>query len=423
MTKGLFTILLGLTVVVFASDTFAQGIWTTKEPMPTARTVAAAGVVNGIIYVAGGEVANNCSPVHTLESYDPAIDSWTTLAPMPTARWRFAAAVTGGVFYALGGHGGCGGGLPTNEAYDPATNTWTPKAPMPAARCCLAAAAVNGIVYAIGGEGDGTRVDAYDPATDTWTPKAPMPRAHLGHAAAVVNGIIYVVGGQDYAIGALATVEAYDPATNSWTSKPSMSTVRFWWPGAGAVAGRLYVVGGWSSADPTTTFEAYDPATNAWSGRPDPLIAHGSLAGAAVVGDAFYAIGGFTGGSGYLATNEAFTPVIEASIDIHPGSFPNSINLKSKGKIPVAILSSPTFDAPSSVDTSSLTFGRTGNEASLAFCGTIPQDVNGDGFLDLVCHFSNQAAGFQAGDTQGILKGQTVSGIPLMGTDSVRIVP
>ena len=33
------------------------------------------------------------------------------------------------------------------------------------------------------------------------------------------------------------------------------------------------------------------------------------------------------------------------AIDIKPGSYPNSINLKSNGKVPVAILSSPTFDA------------------------------------------------------------------------------
>jgi hypothetical protein len=39
--------------------------------------------------------------------------------------------------------------------------------------------------------------------------------------------------------------------------------------------------------------------------------------------------------------------VIEVSIDIKPGSLPNanSINLASAGSVPVAILSSPSFDA------------------------------------------------------------------------------
>ncbi len=111
------------------------------------------------------------------------------------------------------------------------------------------------------------------------------------------------------------------------------------------------------------------------------------------------------------------------SIDIKPGSFPNSINPKSEGKIPVAILSSADFNAPTQVNPSSLKFGRTGNEPSLAFCNTSPQDVNGDGLPDLVCHFNTSLTGFQAGDTKGVLTGQTVGGVGIIGTDSVKIVP
>jgi len=118
-----------------------------------------------------------------------------------------------------------------------------------------------------------------------------------------------------------------------------------------------------------------------------------------------------------------FVSDVSVTIDIKPGNVPNSINPESKGKIPVAILSSATFDAPIQVDQGSLTFGRTGDEPSLAFCNSNGEDVNGDSLLDLVCHFHTQTAAFQAGDTQGILKGMTMSGTPLMGTDSVRTVP
>jgi hypothetical protein len=110
-------------------------------------------------------------------------------------------------------------------------------------------------------------------------------------------------------------------------------------------------------------------------------------------------------------------------IDIKPGSVPNSINPRAKGKVPVAILSSVTFDAPSAVDAASLTFGRTGNETSLAFCIAGPEDVNGDGLLDMVCHFNTDATGFLPGDTEGVLKGETLSGLPIKGIDSVRIIP
>ena len=119
----------------------------------------------------------------------------------------------------------------------------------------------------------------------------------------------------------------------------------------------------------------------------------------------------------------AAPPVLEVGIDIKPGSDPNSINPKSRGKIPVAILSTPDFDAPSKVDRDSLTFGRTGDEVSLSFCSPSPEDVNGDGYDDLVCHFYTQSAEFKCGDEWGYLKGQTVDGVLIEGSDSVRIVP
>ena len=42
---------------------------------------------------------------------------------------------------------------------------------------------------------------------------------------------------------------------------------------------------------------------------------------------------------------------------------------------------------------------------------------------DVVCHFNTQAIGFQRGDTQAILRGATVDGVPIEGHDMVRIVP
>ncbi len=97
--------------------------------------------------------------------------------------------------------------------------------------------------------------------------------------------------------------------------------------------------------------------------------------------------------------------VLNINIDIKPGSEIAPINLKSKGKIPAALLSSPDFNALT-VDPDSLTFGATGDEQSLHKCNKVGEDVNGDGLLDLVCHFNNQATGFQAIDVEGTLKGQ-----------------
>lgn len=100
----------------------------------------------------------------------------------------------------------------------------------------------------------------------------------------------------------------------------------------------------------------------------------------------------------------------------------NNINLKSNAKIPVAVLSTKDFNAYNQVDPDSLTFGRTGDEASLAYCDR-PRDVNGDGLKDLVCHFYSRDTDFQCGDTWGILKGETLQGTPIEGIDSVKIKP
>ena len=115
--------------------------------------------------------------------------------------------------------------------------------------------------------------------------------------------------------------------------------------------------------------------------------------------------------------------VLPVSIDIKPGGNPNSVHPDSRGKIPLAILSTADFDATTEVDQSSLTFGSSGDDPSLAFCPRGAQDVNDDGLVDLVCHFHTQDTGFQCGDTEGILRGENMDGVPIEGSDSVRLVP
>ena len=113
---------------------------------------------------------------------------------------------------------------------------------------------------------------------------------------------------------------------------------------------------------------------------------------------------------------------IAVDIDIKPGSDVNAINRRSRGTTPVAILSSATFDAPANVMVPMLTFGRTGKEQSLAGCAPAGEDVNGDGLLDLVCHFFTRLTGFQPGDTEGILEAAPAGGTPIKGADSIRMV-
>ena len=73
----------------------AQGPWTEKTPMPTARTFLYASVVEGKIYAIGGAKSTSQYPLSTVEVYDPVTDTWdTTITPMPTARWSPSSAHT-----------------------------------------------------------------------------------------------------------------------------------------------------------------------------------------------------------------------------------------------------------------------------------------------------------------------------------------
>jgi hypothetical protein len=103
-------------------------------------------------------------------------------------------------------------------------------------------------------------------------------------------------------------------------------------------------------------------------------------------------------------------------IDIKPGGFPNSINPRSKGVIPVAILTTDAFDA-TTVDPLSVTFGP--NEAVESHGRGHLEDIDGDGDLDLVLHFRTQNTGIQCGDTSASLAGETFDGQPIRGSDAV----
>ena len=114
----------------------------------------------------------------------------------------------------------------------------------------------------------------------------------------------------------------------------------------------------------------------------------------------------------------------EVDIDIKPGSEPNSINLNSSGVVPVAILSSDTFDAttidPATVSLAGARVRMVGkSERYLAH----QEDVNGDELIDLVCQVYTAQFMIVVGESVAVLEGNTYNGTPVRGEDSVRIVP
>ncbi|NLT21493.1 MAG: hypothetical protein GXX82_00440 [Syntrophorhabdus sp.] len=178
------------------------------------------------------------------------------------------------------------------------------------------------------------------------------------------------------------------------------------------------IVGEYSDATGTHGF-LLDGATWATLDYPGALetVAHG-------INDSGVIVGYFTdhsGTHGFVATPA--TDLMSVAIDIRPWSGRNLINVRGWDFVPVAILSSPTFDAFEMTDPGSLTFGHTGNETSMVFCSPWAWDVNYDGYADLLCLFRTGTAGFQCGDTRGVLKGKTGDGTPFEGKGTVRVYP
>jgi len=115
----------------------------------------------------------------------------------------------------------------------------------------------------------------------------------------------------------------------------------------------------------------------------------------------------------YLAPPE--TSVKQVDIDIKPGGNPNTINLNSKGVVPVAVLTTDSFDA-SIVD-----------PTTVEFAGATPvrwalKDVDDDGDNDLLLHFNKQDLNLDENSTEATLTGETTDGNTIEGTDEVRII-
>jgi len=108
---------------------------------------------------------------------------------------------------------------------------------------------------------------------------------------------------------------------------------------------------------------------------------------------------------------------VEVEIDIKPGSSTNSINLKSRGVVPVAILTTDNFDA------------RNVRWSSVSFAGASPvkwslKNVGGDEELDMLLHFRTQElVELNENSTEAKLSGETLDETAFEDTDTVNIIP
>ena len=124
--------------------------------------------------------------------------------------------------------------------------------------------------------------------------------------------------------------------------------------------------------------------------------------------------------------------LITIGIDVKPGSATNPMNVSASGRLPVAVLTTPAFNA-AAVNVATVTLGNAIGEDSpvvLKNNGSRQaslEDVDGDGDVDLLVHFDIQTlvanGDLTPATTQLVLRGRTNAGVPVRGSDVVTMVP
>lgn len=173
----------------FRSYNVSTDLWTTLAPLPTPRSNAAGGLVDGEIYVIGGGttiLARDSDPLAMTEIYDIESGTWRDGPPLPTARFHpLSTVLPDGRIVVAGGitRWDSTNFWPTDvvEVLDPATETWSTLAPLPEELYAGVLGLCAGHMYAVGGQHqtqprpDPTGVYRYDFTTDTWTDAPSLP--------------------------------------------------------------------------------------------------------------------------------------------------------------------------------------------------------------------------------------------------------
>jgi N-acetylneuraminic acid mutarotase len=313
-----------------------QGRWVRLAPIPTPNEEWDSAVVNGKLYLFGGNpvavAGKQGAPPGNVFEYDPAADRWMKKKNMPQPAHHNGVVGYNGKIYVFGGGVQRQAGGPTqfpidnSWEYDPAADSWRALAPMPIRRLAAAAVESGGKIYVMGGVAQYPGLEnqslageephrvlhlnhMYDPATNTWQVRQTMPTPRNHMFVGVVGGKVYVIGGR---VGSMSVatgsttdlVEEYDIAADRWGAvKLRMPT-----PRDGGVVGvyqnRIYVAGGQSitaiNNSVSRALEVYDPASNSWLSFPNlPQARHGQ--GGGVIGNRFHIVSGhitaaFSGG-------------------------------------------------------------------------------------------------------------------------------
>ncbi|XP_061453583.1 kelch-like protein 31 [Rhineura floridana] len=254
-----------------------EGNWKKLTEMPAKCFNQCVAVMDGFLYVAGGEDQNDARnqakhAISNLCRYDPRFSTWLHLASMSQKRTHFSLSAFNGHLYAIGGRN-AKGTLISLECYIPSANSWQAKANMDLARCCHASVAIDGKILVTGGYVNNAysrTVCSYDPATDSWRDCAWLSSPRGWHCAAVLANRAYVLGGSQLSPRGervdIIPVESYNSSTNQWSYMAPLPT-GLSMAGVATLGGQILVVGGWNESGKKyqKSILAYNPDSNEWT--------------------------------------------------------------------------------------------------------------------------------------------------------------
>ena len=189
--------------------------------------------------------------------------SWEDAPPMSTPRTGAAWAVLDGRLYVMGGQSADGGLLGTAEVFTPGTG-WAPIEDLRDARAGARAVVLDGAVYLVGGrddEGASDDVDVYRPDEGDWDSGDGLDAERDGLAAGAVGGQLFVLGGATDGGALLASSEVLDGGDWSpypaWTLAPARALA-----GSAEVGEAVVVAGGFSQFGPLDAVHRFVPGAS-----------------------------------------------------------------------------------------------------------------------------------------------------------------
>ena len=170
---------------------------------------------DGTLFVCGGMVSDVDCPLDLVLKYEMQKNRWTVMNRMITARSFFASGVIDGMIYVAGGNSTDLYELDSAEVLDPFNGSWHPIANMGTNMASYDAAVLNGKLLVT--EGwlwpfyVSPRGQVYDPRTNNWENMAVGLREGWTGSSVVVYGHLFVVSELER-----MKLKVYEPENDSW---------------------------------------------------------------------------------------------------------------------------------------------------------------------------------------------------------------